>query len=77
MIEHQYNKGFTKEPKYHSVGHEIFYKGIKRVICKGESENIGENESQAILLAEEITKHLNEWPETLDKIESWEAKSKG
>ena len=57
------------EPKYHAVQNEIFYKGIKRVKCFGESENMNENESEAVLLADEIAKHLNKWPKVLDSFE--------
>lgn len=55
--------------RYHVIGNEIFLKGIKRVVCYGESEIPEVNKFEAESMAQDIAKHLNIWMEVLDEYE--------
>ena len=56
--------------RYHVIGNEIFLKGIKRVVCYGESEISEVNKLEAELMANSIAKDLNIWMEVLDFSET-------
>lgn len=53
--------------RYHAIGNEIFLKGIRRVVCYGESDILQKEEAEA--LAQDIAKKLNHDLETLDFFE--------
>ena len=58
--------------RYHAIGNEIFLKGIRRVVCYGESDILQKEEAEA--LAQDIAKKLNHDLETLDFFEDEKAR---
>lgn len=60
--------------RYHAIGNEIFLKGIRRVVCYGESDIMQKEEAEA--LAQDIAKKLNHDLETLDFFEDAVRKDK-